>query len=53
MCVSHDISITIVGFGDQTRACRKKYPCEPSETNPPLFNKSFFAIYDELSDNNV
>ena len=45
MCVSLDIGILIVRFGDQTCMCIVDTPMyKPSEINSLPFNKSFLAI---------
>ena len=50
MCVSLDISILIVSFGDQACACRVcRFPYELSETNLPPVS----LLFDELCDNNA
>ena len=48
-CISLDISVLIVRFGERARACRVNTHTR-SETNSPPFNN---WLFDELSDNNA
>ena len=52
-CVTLDISVFTVRFGDQARACRVDTPTSHLRTNLPPFNKSFRWLFDELSYNNA
>ena len=52
-CVTLDISVFIVRFGDQARACRVDTPTSHPRTNLPPFNKKVSWLFDELSDNNA
>ena len=52
-CVSLDISVFIVRFGDRARACRVDTPTSHPRTNLPPFNKEVSWLFDKLSDNNA
>ena len=52
-CVTLDISVFIVRFGDQACACRVDTPTSHPRTNLPPFNKKVSWLFDELSDNNA
>ena len=43
-CVTLNISVFIVRFGDQACVCRVDTPTSHPRTNLPLFNKNFLAI---------
>ena len=51
-CVSHDISVSILGFGARARACRMDTPtsCQ-KRTRCPSTKVSW--LFEELSDNNA
>ena len=52
MCVSHDISISIVGFGDRACAWRMDTPTSHhKQTRHPSTKVSL--LFDELSDSNA
>ena len=50
-CISHDICISIVGFGDRACACRIHTPKSRQKQTRRLSTK-VFLLFDELSDNN-
>ena len=43
-CITLNISVFIVRFGDRARACRVDAPTSDPRTNLPPFNKRFVAI---------
>ena len=52
MCISLDISVLIVRFADQARACREDTPTSHQKrTHCPSTKVSW--LFDKLSDNNV
>ena len=53
MCVTLDISVFIVRFGDQARTWRVDTPTSHPRMNLPPFNKKVSWLFDELSANNA
>ena len=53
MCVTLDISVFIVRFGDQAQACRVDTPMSHLRTNLPPLNKKVSWLFDKLTDNNA
>ena len=51
MCITLDISVFIVRFGERARACR--VDTLTSHPRIPPFNKKVSWLFDELSDNNA
>ena len=52
-CVTLDISILIVRFGDRACACRVDTPTSHPRTNSPPFSTKVSWLFDKLSDNNA
>ena len=52
-CVTFDICVFIVRFGDRARTYRVDTPTSHPRMNLPPFNKKLSWLFDELSDNNA